>query len=96
MIESMLSWLGLGGSAIVVSLIIGALWLWRGVRIARIIGALLGSGVRIGIALFLFLAISIGMGWIELEIWMMIEDLLAFVRWMLDLPVDLLRSLIDR
>jgi hypothetical protein len=95
MIESILSMLGFGGSALAVSLIMGALWIWRGARILSIIGALFSSAVTIAVSLFVVLGISVALGWIDLSISSILSDSWGAISWMLDSGIGTIRELIS-
>jgi hypothetical protein len=95
MISSLLSMLGLGGSALAVSLIMGALWIWRGARILSIIGALFSSAVTIAVALFVVLGIAVALGWIDLSISSILSDSWGAISWMLDSGIGTIRELIS-
>lgn len=94
MISSVLSWLGFGGSALTVSLIVGAIYLYRGAKIIKLVGALFSSVISTAITILVLSGIALWMGWIEISPMLLIEDVIGAISWMLGSGVDLLRRLI--
>jgi hypothetical protein len=94
-IEFLLDQFGIAISGTAITLGAVALWIWRGRRIISLIGALFGSAITISISLLVSLAVAIALGWIEIHLGVMMSDIGSGVRWILRVPVDLIRSLLS-
>jgi hypothetical protein len=94
MIETLLSWLGLGGSAVAVTMIMAALWVWRGAKIIRLIGALFSSALTIALSILILGAVSIWLGWIDISLGLIASDLWSAISWIVSLPFEIVSSAI--